>query len=77
MTGSFLTFQSKPIGDQITLVKREKYFLMTATSGLDQAAAERKLHPGGSILFEMKDENPLPSREQLRSFGMTLSGGIR
>lgn len=57
--------------------ERMKCILLTATSGLDQAAAEGKLHPSGSVLFEMKDENPSVRREQLRSFSMTLCSRTR
>lgn len=45
--------------------KRMKCILVTATSGFDQAAAEGKLHPSGSVLFEMKVENLSVRWEQL------------
>lgn len=52
--------------------KRMKWIVVTAASGLDQAAAEGKLHPSGSVLFEMKVKNPSVRREQLRLFSATL-----
>lgn len=54
-----------------------KCIQVTATSGLDQAAAEGKLHPSGYVLFEMKVKKPSVRQEQLGLFGESLCSRAR